>query len=48
MDGKWMNEHERDKDYGMQYMDSMSRSNTWKNYGCMQDNVWKMHKGYVK
>ena len=44
MDEKWMNEHE--KDYGMQDMDSMSRSNVWKDYGCMWDNVWIMCKGY--
>ena len=31
-----MNEH--DKDYGMQDMDGMSRSNIWKNYGIMWDS----------
>ena len=38
-----MDEH--DKDYGMQDMDNMSRSNTWKSYGRMQDNewTWKVH-----
>ena len=33
MNGKWMNEHEHDKDYGMQDRDNMSRSNIWRNYG---------------
>ena len=46
IDGKWTNEH--DKYYGMQDMDSMSRSNIWKNYGSMQENVQIMRKGYVK
>ena len=43
---KWMNEH--DKDYGMQDMDDMSRSNRWKEYGGMQENVWIMCKGHGK
>ena len=41
-----MDEH--DKDYGMQDMDNMSRSNRWKDYGMMQENIWMMQKGYVK
>ena len=41
-----MNAH--DKDDGMQDMYNMSRSNIWKNYGHMQDNVWIMRKGYEK
>ena len=39
---------EHEKEYGMQDMDSMSRSNIWKNYGSMQDNVWIMRKGHEK
>ena len=46
MDEKWTNEH--DKDDGMQDMDGMSRSNRWKDYGCMQENVWIMCKGHGK
>ena len=33
-----MDEHDKDEE-----MDSMSRSNRWKDYGCMQENVWIMH-----
>ena len=44
MDENGRNEH--DKDDGMQDMDDMSRSNKWKEYGCMQENVWIMRKGY--
>ena len=33
MDGKWMSEH--DKGNGMEDMESMSRSNIWKDYGRM-------------
>ena len=40
MDGKWRNKHECDKDYGMQDRDNMSRSNIWKHYGSMQEDVW--------
>ena len=38
-----MDEH--DKDYGMQDMDNMSRSNVWKDYGSMYENgwTWKVH-----
>ena len=39
-----MDEH--DKDYGMQDMDSMSRSNIWKDYGIK--NVWITRKGHGK
>ena len=41
-----MDEH--DKDYGMQDMHSMSRSNIWKDYGSMYDNVWIERKGHGK
>ena len=34
-----MDENEHDKDYGMQDMENMSRSNVWKDYGSMQEYV---------
>lgn len=45
--GVWI-EDEHDKDYGRKDMDRMSRSNIWKDYGSIYDNVWIMCKGYVK
>ena len=32
----------------MKEMDSMARSNIWKDYGCMQEDVWITRKGHGK
>ena len=46
VNGWKMDEH--DKGYGMKDMDSMSRSNIWKDYGSMQEDVWITRKGHEK
>ena len=40
--------NEHDKDQGMQDRDSMSRSNRWKDYGSMWENVWISAYGWME